>query len=220
LPIAAGVAVNRTADEVLNAALGSGAELVYGIVTQASPLLVRVGTATTATPAVPLREYSPRTGDYVAVLQQGRDRLVIGAVGGSGWTDWTPSYTGITIGNGSSVGRYKVLDGDTCMAEFQFIFGSTSGIGATNTVVLPVEAIPLNEPFESGLYLPMGEMTIRDANVTNYDGTLTYQSTTGALMRYRANSPVRKEILSSTAPIAVWAVGDSIRGKLIYECAP
>lgn len=55
-----------------------GSGLCYGIVTQASPLLVRVGAATTATACRRLATYTPTLADFVAVYVQGADRLVLG----------------------------------------------------------------------------------------------------------------------------------------------
>jgi hypothetical protein len=54
--------------------------LQYGVVTQASPLLVRVGAATTGVAARRLASYTPTLSDFVAVLVSGADRLVLGAV--------------------------------------------------------------------------------------------------------------------------------------------
>lgn len=49
-----------------------------GVVTQVSPLLVRVGSATTAQPCVGLSSYLPRVGDAVSVLVLSGDRLALG----------------------------------------------------------------------------------------------------------------------------------------------
>lgn len=51
-----------------------------GVVTQVSPLLVRVGSATTAKPCNALASYLPRLGDAVSVLVLSGDRLVLGTV--------------------------------------------------------------------------------------------------------------------------------------------
>lgn len=52
-----------------------------GVVTQVSPLLVRVGYATTATPARKLASYTPVVTDSVIVLVSGADRVVLGKIG-------------------------------------------------------------------------------------------------------------------------------------------
>ena len=57
-------------------------QMRQGVVTQVSPLLVRVGAATTATPCSALTSYAPRNaGDVVSVMVLGGDRLVLGLAG-------------------------------------------------------------------------------------------------------------------------------------------
>lgn len=53
-------------------------QLRSGVVTQVSPLLVRVGSATTAQPCAALGSYSPAVGDAVQVLVLEGDRIVLG----------------------------------------------------------------------------------------------------------------------------------------------
>lgn len=60
---------------------GQSARLTYGIVLVASPLSVRVGAAIAGAPCPKLASYTPTINDFVAVLVQGADRLVLGKVG-------------------------------------------------------------------------------------------------------------------------------------------
>ncbi len=54
----------------------------YGVVSAISPALtVTVGASTVAVAATPLGSYRPRVGDYVAIIERGADRLVLGNVG-------------------------------------------------------------------------------------------------------------------------------------------
>lgn len=56
-------------------------QLRYGVVTQASPLLVKVGAATVGQPCGRVSNYQAIVGDYVLVLVRGPDRVVIDSVG-------------------------------------------------------------------------------------------------------------------------------------------
>lgn len=56
----------------------SGPMMRLGVVTQASPLLVRVGAASTAVRASALGSYAARVDDVVVLLEQGADRVVLG----------------------------------------------------------------------------------------------------------------------------------------------
>jgi hypothetical protein len=70
-------------DAILDALADPRCRLTYGVVVTVEPLTVIVGASTVASTAVALNSYGPGVGDYVAVLVQGEDRLVIGAIGGS-----------------------------------------------------------------------------------------------------------------------------------------
>lgn len=60
---------------------GDSLRLTYGVVVVDSPLSVRVGSAISGSPSSKLASYTPVVNDFVAVLVQGADRLVIGKVG-------------------------------------------------------------------------------------------------------------------------------------------
>lgn len=106
-----------------------------GVVTQVSPLLVRVGAATTAVPATALNTYVPIANDVVSVLEVDGDRLVLGAT--SPTNAWqTPSFLNgwTNLGSGHRPLRYRRV-GDDVRIE-----GSITG-GTLNTYVcstLPV----------------------------------------------------------------------------------
>jgi hypothetical protein len=55
---------------------------------------------------------------------------------GGAWTTWTPTYTNMTIGNGTSVARYVKI-GKTVHWYLKFVFGSTSSFGAYTAFTLP-----------------------------------------------------------------------------------
>lgn len=74
-------------------------------------------------------------------------RLAIGANGtllgsdgttaswvGSAWTSYTPTLTATvtnpTLGNGTLVGRYRLIDAKACLVRISFTFGSTSTAGS------------------------------------------------------------------------------------------
>lgn len=67
-------------DVLLANPTSDSARLATGVVTQASPLLVQVGGATVGTPASCLASYTPVLDDFVVLLVQGADRVVLGTV--------------------------------------------------------------------------------------------------------------------------------------------
>lgn len=103
---------------VLARTTGEGAVLRQGVVTQASPLLVRVGAATTAVPATALGSYVPIVGDVVSLLEQDGDRLVVGV-------PVATSTLAIATVTGSSSGISSVVDVAGLTVTFEAVAGRT-----------------------------------------------------------------------------------------------
>jgi hypothetical protein len=55
------------------------------------------------------------------------------------WQAWTPSYSGITVGNGSVVARYQQI-GKTVTVFFKLTFGTTTSVSNYGTFSQPVTA--------------------------------------------------------------------------------
>lgn len=53
------------------------------------------------------------------------------------WADFTPSWTNLTVGNGSVGGRWRRVGNKTIELRAQFTFGSTSSIGGNLGLTLP-----------------------------------------------------------------------------------
>lgn len=85
------------ADVLLEQQTDSGAVLRDGIVAAVSPLTVIIPPSTVASPATALNSANLAVGNFVQVLVQGANRLVIGAVGGSlGEVFYTQTATNVT----------------------------------------------------------------------------------------------------------------------------
>jgi hypothetical protein len=55
------------------------------------------------------------------------------------WSDWTATYTGLTVGAGTVVSRYQVIAG-TVIGYWHFVMGSGSSIASGVIISLPVTA--------------------------------------------------------------------------------
>jgi hypothetical protein len=115
-----------------------GARLVYGEVTQASPLEITAGAGTTAVQVSCLSGYAPRVGDYIAVLVNGADRLVLGAVDSDGWVSYTPTWTNVTMGASATVGRWQYHDG-LVFFHAELTLGAGFAITGNVGVGLPID---------------------------------------------------------------------------------
>ena len=122
------------------------------------------------------------------------------------WTTWTPSRSGITIGNGVEQARYMLV-GKTCAISYRLTLGSTSSVSGDIQISLPFAQQTVNYPFGSfggtgGVDYPV-DITL--ANTTMYfraiNVSATYATTTNC---------------SATIPFT-WATGHSIQAAFVYE---
>jgi len=128
------------------------------------------------------------------------------------WQDFTPTFSGITVGNGTLTGRYCQINKFVAW-QFVLLCGSTTSIGATR-VTYPVEAA---EVYSSG---NGGQVMFEDASSFDYCGTLfRYSSTEANIYLLDASSTyARLGSISATTPFT-WTTGDRIIVQDFYEAA-
>lgn len=129
-----------------------------------------------------------------------------GGGGGGSWAAWTPTYSGITIGNGTVTARYLETSG-TIFFEWLFTFGSTSAFTGYNTFTLPANIKGATGGFyakilDAGVQFRPGEVSI--------DGAAT-------LGLQWINSSISSGV-SATSPFT-WASGDGFYVRGFYEKA-
>ena len=129
------------------------------------------------------------------------------------WTSYTPTWTNITIGNGTNNFAYKQI-GKTIFVRGSFTFGSTSSISGVPAFTLPVTSIsyPSNSTF--------GHVYIEDNAVQAFHGFSLFASTTTANMRVLgANGTYVSSVdPSSTVPFT-WSTNDFFRVNFTYQAA-
>lgn len=83
---------------------------------------------------------SVSTGDVLTAARYNSDVVGNWATLAGAWSTWTPTLTGITLGNGTLEARYLQI-GKLVVFNFYFKAGSTSTFSATNfSFTLPVAA--------------------------------------------------------------------------------
>jgi hypothetical protein len=128
---------------------------------------------------------------------------------GGAWTTWTPSFTNLTVGNGTVTSRYQQI-GKTVNFEFKFVMGSTSVMGSTPTFTLPVT---------SALVSFFTTVFIADVGTTNYQGGLDCNATTAYPFVISAGGTYTGiSYFSSTVPMT-WTTGDAFTIRGTYEAA-
>jgi hypothetical protein len=76
------------------------------------------------------------------------------------WTTWTPTYSNLTIGNGTVIARYQKV-GKNVNLYWSFTLGSTSSVGSGPSITLPINHS------QTGAILNLG---CQDEGVARYFG--------------------------------------------------
>lgn len=141
--------------------------------------------------------------------------LAYSAVKGVAWTNYTPSWTNATVGNGSTYGYYVQI-GKIVIGRIRLVLGSTSSIGSSPTVTIPVTAGGGGS--QNGNVV--GSCTLLDSGTAYYRGNVRIASST-TLQVVAANAAgtyLTDADLSSTVPFT-WTNTDEIAATFVYEAA-
>jgi len=134
----------------------------------------------------------------------------------AGWTSYTPSWTNLTVGDGTSTGSY-VRIGNTVFFKVRFVFGSTSSITGGVSVTIPV-----TNSVSTGVTDPCNiKMIIRDASpAQNYFGTGRHDSATTIVLSQDivSGTNIIAAALTSTSPIT-FTTNDILLLQGFYEVA-
>jgi len=131
------------------------------------------------------------------------------------WSSYTPTFTNLTVGNGTISFKYKQI-GKTVFVYGRFVFGSTSSMGTSPAISLPVTAVtyPANTvPIGQGIYQDTGTNTF-----AFYVRPLTTTSILCATMTVSGSNISTSSEPTSTTPFT-WTSTDSLNLNLVYEAA-
>jgi hypothetical protein len=123
---------------------------------------------------------------------------------------WAPSYTNLTIGNGTVVARYFQI-GKFVDFIFEFTLGSTSSVGSAPVISLPVAGATTVNSWN-------GTARFLDSGVTNFMGALNISST-GIRPQAVNVSGTYADIqggITATVPMT-WTTGDVLSIGGTYE---
>lgn len=137
---------------------------------------------------------------------------------GGAWTSWTPTWTNLTVGNGTLTGRYVKI-GKTIIANVELVFGTTTSVtGTTISVSLPVTSASRYGTSSRVLY---GYATLLDNGTATYPAQLEGGPST-SIVEIRAINTAgtygTAGALTSTIPFT-WTTGDSFNLTMTYEAA-
>lgn len=137
------------------------------------------------------------------------DAITLAKIADEAWTAFTPSWGGITVGNGTSLGAYKRIN-NTIFYRASFEFGNTSSIASLG-LSFPVT---INSAYSA--YAPIGVATLNDNGGLIY--LAVHYKDTGIYIQAANAAYVAHSGISSTVPFT-WATSDRIAVSGFYECA-
>lgn len=145
------------------------------------------------------------------------EKLVTGTGTTWPWQSWTPTWTNLTVGNGTVTAHYAQI-GKTVYFHVRLLFGSTSVMSTGPKFSLPVTAssnyiftTPFNKIFH---------VYIEDNGTASYFGPALFDtSTTMTLQVFNAaGTYLTNATITSTAPMT-WTTNDSLDVQGFYEAA-
>lgn len=149
--------------------------------------------------------------DVTGTIYPAGTLVTAGIIASEAWTDWTPTLTNLTLGNGSVDAKFIKL-GRTVFYRFLFTLGTTSSVGTNPQFTLPVAPVAAwTVPFG------IGSALLRDNGTAEYLGTVEVVS--GSTVRpvsLGASSIVTT--ITATVPMT-WATTDNIWAYGTYEAA-
>ncbi len=128
--------------------------------------------------------------------------------------DWSPSYTNITVGDGTVVTRYVGEPGQLVVAQFLLTFGATTTIAAGNRITLPVNAA---EDFTAGA-LNIGSAMLLEDGAARHQGIVERASSTEMFVRTLSASAsvLQSGNVTASSPFT-WGDLDSLSVEIKYE---
>lgn len=184
-------------------------------------LLISEG-GSTATPASGnVTVYAKADGLLYSKDDAGTETLVSGGGGAGSFTafaDYTPTWTNVTVGNGTLVARWAQVGsgaGSLVKVQIQLTFGNSSSLSGDIVVSLPATAATRATNF------PLGTGLLFDASSSgSYSAQVVQGSTTTAKIRPQLSNGtyVTHTTASSTVPFgSAFTTSDVIMAEFEYE---
>jgi hypothetical protein len=131
------------------------------------------------------------------------------------WDTWVPTWTNLTVGNGTVTAKYKQI-GKNVHFKLSLVWGSTTSVSGTVSVSLPVTSVSV-----VGSGVPLGSARLIDISAgLFYTGFATHLSTTTMKISWSsASGSGQIETNISNVSPATWTTSDEFHLNGFYEAA-
>lgn len=136
--------------------------------------------------------------------------------GSSAWASWTPTWTNLTVGNGTVTAKYAKI-GKFVAARLSIVFGSSTSVSGLIGVSLPVNIAT----YGGTIVQQIGVVRMFDSSaVLGVEGWIGRGSSSRAdvFASSAGGTYVGSSATSSTVPFT-WATSDELITQFIYEAA-
>jgi len=163
--------------------------------------------------------HATQHADINDAMEAVQTKLAIGNTVIGTYTAFTPTFTDLTVGNGTSTARFSRVNNVVNYYGF-FTLGNTSAVTGGIRITLPITA---NSIYSTLNGIIMGDLTLYDTSAgTWYQGNvMSIGSTTLGLTRlWVANGTIVTNMseTSSSSPFT-WGTGDQVIWNITYEAA-
>jgi len=129
------------------------------------------------------------------------------------WTSYTPTWTALTVGNGTQAFKYTVVN-KLVHVFGRITFGSTTSVSSTPTMSLPIARADAQ-------LSSLGTGILGDAGTGSYSLLPLSNATTGVLIfreDHTVGSSTLEGAIGASSPFT-WTTNDFIQVNLTYESA-
>jgi len=130
------------------------------------------------------------------------------------WSTWTPTWTNLTVGDGTQTARYIQI-GKLVVASNRLVFGSTTAITGSISSSVPVAGST------TGNVIPVGQVSFGDTGTATHLGFIrmnTGATSLGIFTLGVGGASPTVGLVSATAPFT-WVATDTIEFQITYQAA-
>lgn len=160
------------------------------------------------------------TGDVLTASRYNQDVIENLTVIGGAWTSFTPTWTNITVGNGTQSHAY-VAAGKLHIVRMEFILGSTSAMAAASPEFTLPNGVSMKAAYDPLAYLggAVYEDVSAAASYLGYVSPGASSNSVARLLLWRSDGTYPSvDTVVTTRPMT-WATGDKIHATFIFEAA-